>query len=257
MKKLKTILIKSKAARKEAKKQFKKKFDRCMAALLPFEVQLEEAKQKVKALNDTYQKAKKELKSSNSKKDKKETKQKASKKSKNGSSKKAAVSKKDSKVEKKVSVKKAKLKKKETSSKSKPDNKKSTTVESQKVVAKAKVVKAPPAKAVKADTAVPKKVVKKPAEKPAASKATKTTKDNLKRIEGIGPKIEMILNEAGIETFDKIAVSSYEILKDILRKAGSRYSFHNPTTWPQQAEIAASGDWDALKKLQVDLKSRK
>ena len=67
----------------------------------------------------------------------------------------------------------------------------------------------------------------------------------------------MILNEAGIETFDKIAVSSYEILKDILRKAGSRYSFHNPTTWPQQAEIAASGDWDALKKLQVDLKSRK
>jgi hypothetical protein len=32
---------------------------------------------------------------------------------------------------------------------------------------------------------------------------------------------------------------------------------HTPTTWPQQAKLAADGKWDELKKLQDELKGGK
>ena len=41
-----------------------------------------------------------------------------------------------------------------------------------------------------------------------------------------------------------------EKIREILHAAGARYQMHDPTTWPAQAKIAASGDWDALKELQ-------
>ena len=75
-------------------------------------------------------------------------------------------------------------------------------------------------------------------------------KDNLKKIEGIGPKIEEILNTAGITTFSKLSQSQYDDLKAILNEAGSRYKMHNPKTWPQQAELAAKGAWGELSELQ-------
>ena len=36
-------------------------------------------------------------------------------------------------------------------------------------------------------------------------------------------------------------------------KAGPKFQMHNPSTWPRQARLAASGDWDDLKKLQEKL----
>ncbi|MEL6124752.1 MAG: helix-hairpin-helix domain-containing protein, partial [Bacteroidota bacterium] len=77
--------------------------------------------------------------------------------------------------------------------------------------------------------------------------------DDLKKIEGIGPKIAEKLNEAGITTFSKLAGTDISDLKLILENAGSRYKMHDPTTWPQQSELAATGEWDALKKLQDEL----
>ena len=78
-------------------------------------------------------------------------------------------------------------------------------------------------------------------------------KDNLKKIEGIGPKIEELLNEAGIFTFHDLSNSKKSALLQILEGAGNRYKMHDPSTWTEQAELAAHGEWTKLKVLQDEL----
>jgi large subunit ribosomal protein L15 len=77
--------------------------------------------------------------------------------------------------------------------------------------------------------------------------------DNLKLIEGIGPKIAEVLTAAGVDTFAKLSTSDFDTLKAILAEAGGNLASHNPTTWPQQAALAAAGQWDELKELQEKL----
>jgi len=77
--------------------------------------------------------------------------------------------------------------------------------------------------------------------------------DEYKKIEGIGPKIEELLHNAGLATFSDLANAPIDKLKGILTEAGSRYTMHDPTTWPQQSKLAADGKWDELKKLQDEL----
>lgn len=74
--------------------------------------------------------------------------------------------------------------------------------------------------------------------------------DNLKLVEGIGPKIEGLLNKEGIVTFRHLSEASNERLTDILRAAGTRFQMHDPESWPQQAQMAADGKWDELKSWQ-------
>jgi ribosomal protein S13 len=74
--------------------------------------------------------------------------------------------------------------------------------------------------------------------------------DNLTRIEGIGPKIEKILNDVSIHTFEDVANTSTKQLKTILEEAGRRYQMHDPSSWSRQARLAADGEWAKLKKLQ-------
>ena len=93
------------------------------------------------------------------------------------------------------------------------------------------------------------------AAKAAPAKAAKA--DDLKKVEGIGPKIAQLLNDAGIVTFANLAAASVETLKDILEAAGSTFATHNPTTWPQQAGMAANGEWAALKTWQDELNGGK
>lgn len=77
--------------------------------------------------------------------------------------------------------------------------------------------------------------------------------DDLKIVEGIGPKIEGILHAAGIQTFAQLAAAPVSQLEKIVREdAGIRVAF--PDTWPEQARLAAEGAWDALEKLQDELK---
>ena len=82
-------------------------------------------------------------------------------------------------------------------------------------------------------------------------------KDDLKKIEGIGPKIEELLNAEGIRTFQDLAAATYERMKDILTAAGNRYKMHDPATWAQQAQMAADGNWTDLKKWQDELSGGK
>lgn len=77
--------------------------------------------------------------------------------------------------------------------------------------------------------------------------------DDLKIVEGIGPKIEGILHAAGIKTFAQLAAAPVSQLEKIVREdAGIRVAF--PDTWPEQAKLAANKAWDALEKLQDELK---
>jgi predicted flap endonuclease-1-like 5' DNA nuclease len=82
-------------------------------------------------------------------------------------------------------------------------------------------------------------------------------KDDLKIVEGIGPKIEELFHNADILTFSQLASSSVEKLKEILEAAGPRYQMHDPSTWPKQAELASTGQWTALKTLQDELNAGK
>jgi predicted flap endonuclease-1-like 5' DNA nuclease len=76
--------------------------------------------------------------------------------------------------------------------------------------------------------------------------------DDLKRIEGIGPKVSSLLNDAGIFTFAQLADTDVSRLKSIVDEAG--LTMMNPASWPSQARVAASGDSDALASLQDELK---
>ena len=62
-----------------------------------------------------------------------------------------------------------------------------------------------------------------------------------------------ILANGGLDTFEKVAKASADDIREILAAAGNRYKSFDPTTWPQQAKLAAEGKWDELKKLQDKL----
>ena len=81
--------------------------------------------------------------------------------------------------------------------------------------------------------------------------------DDLKVIEGIGPKIEGLLKDGGITTWKKLSESQPEEIQVILDAAGPRYKLANPGTWPKQAELAANDKWEELTKLQDELKGGK
>lgn len=73
--------------------------------------------------------------------------------------------------------------------------------------------------------------------------------DDLTRIEGIGPRLQRILNEAGIVSYIGLASQTPQHLRDILEEY--RFRAHaDPESWPEQARIAAGGDWRALDDFQ-------
>jgi predicted flap endonuclease-1-like 5' DNA nuclease len=80
-----------------------------------------------------------------------------------------------------------------------------------------------------------------------------TRRDDLKVVEGIGPKIEELLNNCGIYTFDQLANTHPDQIRSILEAAGPRYQIHNPETWPAQSSMAAMGRWDDLTDWQGKL----
>ncbi|TNE60365.1 MAG: 50S ribosomal protein L27 [Bacteroidetes bacterium] len=112
--------------------------------------------------------------------------------------------------------------------------------------------KAAPAEKPAAKKAAPKKAAAEekaaPAKKAAAKKGPKL--NDLKVIEGVGPKIEQLLKEGGIATWEDLAGASVDRLNEILEAAGPRYQIHDPSTWPAQAKFAAEGKWEDLKDYQ-------
>lgn len=77
--------------------------------------------------------------------------------------------------------------------------------------------------------------------------------DNLKLIEGIGPKIEQLLNSKGIYSFAQLADTKPAVISNILNNAGSRFQIHDPGSWSIQAALARDGKWDELSALQDKL----
>ena len=105
----------------------------------------------------------------------------------------------------------------------------------------AKVEKATPKKeTAPAKKAAPKKV--------ATPKATKA--DDLKKVEGIGPKIAQTLIASGISTFADLAKTKPAKISEIIADVRGN---HVTDTWPAQAKLAAEGKWDELKKWQDEL----
>ena len=78
--------------------------------------------------------------------------------------------------------------------------------------------------------------------------------DDLKIVEGIGPKIEQLCHADGITTWWDLAQVDAAKLTAILDKAGPRYQMHDPATWPQQGELLARGMWEAFVALTDRLK---
>lgn len=106
--------------------------------------------------------------------------------------------------------------------------------------------------AKKAKAAAPKAAAKKAT--PAAKKTTtKASANNLTKIEGIGPKLSSVLMEAGVDSYATLSKTDVEKLREILVSAGSRYKMFDPSTWPEQAALAAAEKWDELKTLQDSL----
>lgn len=95
------------------------------------------------------------------------------------------------------------------------------------------------------------------AAKPAKATKTVSAKDDLKLIEGIGPKIEQLLNGLNINTFEQLAKAKITLLEKMLADAGPRYRIHNPSTWTEQAALAHKGEWEKLKEWQAQLKGGK
>ena len=81
-----------------------------------------------------------------------------------------------------------------------------------------------------------------------------TKADDLKLIEGIGPKIAEVLTQAGIVSFSDLAAASAEKVKEILDASEGNFNAADTTTWPEQAQLAADGKMDELNELQDRLK---
>ncbi|MEA2009022.1 MAG: hypothetical protein U9O54_07860 [Chloroflexota bacterium] len=75
-----------------------------------------------------------------------------------------------------------------------------------------------------------------------------TTPDDLTKIKGIGPKISEAFHSQGIRLYSQIALMSEADLREFLSEAGMRLA--NPVTWPEQARLAALGEWERLGELQ-------
>lgn len=87
-----------------------------------------------------------------------------------------------------------------------------------------------------------------------ANKKKADNGDDLKVLEGIGPAIERLLNDNGINTYQQLASHSVAELEEILENAGPRFRVHVPETWPEQAALLRDGQVQAFQTLIEKLK---
>ncbi len=94
-----------------------------------------------------------------------------------------------------------------------------------------------------------------PEPEPAVVAEAQPSVDDLEIVEGIGPKIAAVLREAGITTFAQLASLEPERLRQILADRDPKLlRITDPATWPEQARLAAGGEWEALTRLQDELR---
>ena len=81
--------------------------------------------------------------------------------------------------------------------------------------------------------------------------------NDLKIVEGIGPKLEELLKGAGIANLAVLAQTKAEDIQGIMDNEGGTYQLADPSTWPKQAQMAVDGKWDRLEEFQEFLKGGK
>jgi len=86
---------------------------------------------------------------------------------------------------------------------------------------------------------------------------TRRMQDDFTHLAGIGQKISSTLKNAGIKSFSKLAETDAKHIHEILEKNPSLLKKTDPTIWPEQARIAAEGDWEALANLKKSIKAAK
>lgn len=122
---------------------------------------------------------------------------------------------------------------------------------------KAHVVETP-AKAAAQPVQAPVRAAPVPLETPASAaplppeKAPEKLPDDLLIIEGIGPKVNRVLQAQGITTFAGLAAADPAVIKKWLSENGMGYM--DPGTWPQQAGLLAAGKMEEFQKLVDSLK---
>lgn len=82
------------------------------------------------------------------------------------------------------------------------------------------------------------------------SKFESLNKSNLQIIEGIGPKMESVLKENGVNQWSQLGDQTQETLRSILENYGNKYKIIDPDSWPEQASLAAKGNWSQLVRMQ-------
>ena len=81
----------------------------------------------------------------------------------------------------------------------------------------------------------------------------KIKENDLKIVEGIGPKIEGLFHNHDVKTWKALSECSIEKCQEVLNSGGDRYRMHKPTTWAKQAGLASEGKWKELLKWQDKL----
>lgn len=115
---------------------------------------------------------------------------------------------------------------------------------------------ATPKKEAAPKKAAPKKAAAKPAKKAAPKGKAKAGGDDFTKLSGIGPSMAGTLKSLGIDTFEKLAATDDDILRDMLEASGARLNNNKEAmdSWNEQATLAAKGDFDELKKMQQAMK---
>lgn len=90
------------------------------------------------------------------------------------------------------------------------------------------------------------------AEKEAAQAALRESGADFTIIEGIGPAVTKLLHSEGIKSFQDLASSDLDMLKNLMKSR--RNNIADPTTWAQQAQMVIDNDREGLEKLQNELK---
>ncbi len=93
-----------------------------------------------------------------------------------------------------------------------------------------------------AETAMAEPVPAPVASPPAAPPAPAGASDDLKRIKGVGPKLEKLLNQLGISSFAQIAAWSEADIDRIDAQLGTFEGRIRRDSWIEQAKLLSAGD---------------
>ena len=81
--------------------------------------------------------------------------------------------------------------------------------------------------------------------------------DDLQLIEWIWPALEKVLRNNGVESYKDIVKMDITWLEELLESLWGRYARYNPTTWPDQADLARQKKWSELEEYQEIMKNSK